>query len=106
MIIETDIQKNLKGVIEESVNWEKLLTEEERTTISYLEAKKRVMDRIYEKAAKKQNTMNKKEAYYLIKKNKKLEEVINHFGDYCILQRGAGKPIKDICDWIEEKQNI
>jgi glycerol-3-phosphate responsive antiterminator len=48
--------------------------------------------------------MNKKQAYSLIKKNKKLEEVINHFGDYVIIQRDAKMPIKDICDWIKQKQ--
>ena len=48
--------------------------------------------------------MSKKEAYSLIKKNKKLEEIINNFGDYCILQRDARKPIMDICDWVKQEQ--
>jgi hypothetical protein len=48
--------------------------------------------------------MNIHEAYSLIEKNPELEEVVNHYGDYVILQKDAGKPVKDVCDWIKERQ--
>lgn len=41
--------QDLKKAIEEAANWEQIATEEERTNISWAEAKRRVLDRIFDK---------------------------------------------------------
>ncbi len=41
--------EHLKKALEEAANWEKVMTEEESTKISYAEAKKKVLKRIFDK---------------------------------------------------------
>lgn len=42
-------QKDLKQALSEAADWERILTEEESTKISYAEAKKKVLQRIFDK---------------------------------------------------------
>jgi len=41
--------EDLKKALEEAADWERILTEEESTKISYAEAKKKVLKRIFDK---------------------------------------------------------
>ena len=41
--------QDLKQALDEAANWEQVMTEEESTKISYSEAKKKVLKRIFDK---------------------------------------------------------